>query len=92
MVKRAILYFISIALLIPIAMWFAFGPGIGRPLALLLWPGERLLHMFDPAAGSNPSFDLLVLAVVSSLIWFCASLLIDLGLVNVSRRIRQSAN
>jgi hypothetical protein len=87
MIKRIVCYAVLLVLGMTAAVWFAFGPGVGKPLLVLLWPAEWLLYRLNPGAGSDPAFDLLGTAFVAWAVWLAAVVVVDLGVTQASRKM-----
>jgi hypothetical protein len=87
MIKRIVYYAVLLVLALTAAIWFAFGPGVAKPLLVLLWPAEWLAYHLNPAAGSNPRVDLLSTAFVAWLVWLAAAVLLDVGVAQASRKM-----
>ena len=88
MIKRVVVYAVVLMVTILAAVWFAFGPGIDKPLMVLFWPAESILYQLNPGAGSTPAFDVLALALVAYVVWFAAAVVLDLGVATLSRKLR----
>jgi hypothetical protein len=88
MIKRVVVYAVVLMVTILVAVWFAFGPGLAKPLLVLFWPAESILYHLNPDAGSNPAFGVLGLALAAYAIWFAVAVVLDLGVTTLSRKLR----